>query len=195
MQHIQAAQLISLQSSSQVLYVGHYEGVIPGHPVCNTAGGPRHLIALKVFDSHVSSAGTSNLPWEECNSELAILHRIAHIASQHQQFTSAPVSSAVRVLGLTSVQGRPALVMERALSDARGSQLFTTNHMLCPSPGWRGWPEASDWWECCQRPRSSHYGTCPSGLHLWALRVIAHDVLRALLVVHAAQARSASPDI
>ena len=121
-----------------------------------------------------------------------MLHRIAHVAKQQRQFSSSPVTGTVRVLGVTTVHGRPAMVMERALSDATRGKIFTSNQMLSPSPGWRGWPEASDWWECCPRNGSilvsdTQPAACPSGLPIWALHIIAHDVLQALVIVHAAQ--------
>eukprot|EP00892_Ulva_mutabilis_P001876 jgi/Ulvmu1/1168/UM107_0042.1 len=186
--HMQAVQLASQRPSCRVIYVGQYEGVIPGHPICNTAGGARHLVALKVFDQEAMLSDTPNHPWDLCNAELSILHRVAHANMQRQLLSPSPVTSAVAVLGITSVQGRPAIVMERALSDATSSQLFTSNEVLSPSSGWRGWPEASDWWECSRIGRTvTPTNMCPSGLPIWALSLVAHDVLQGLLVVHAAQ--------
>lgn len=174
--------------SSGVIYIGCYEGTIPGHAVCNTARGARHLVALKVFDSNQQSVDTLHLPWDLCNTQLAILHRIAYISRKRQRYLSpgSPLSAIVGVLGVTSVQGRPAFVMEQALTDATPQHIFATNEIQSPSSGWRGWPAACEWWECCD----DHTRRCPSHLPVWALRIIAHDMARALAAIHEAQARS-----
>lgn len=189
---MQATQLVSQHSeSSSVIYIGCYEGNIPGHAVCNTARGARHLVALKVFDSQQQTVDTLHLPWDLCNSQLAILHRIAHVARKKQRYlpSGCALSAIVGVLGVTSVQGRPAVVMEQALTDATPHRIFASNDIQSPSSGWRGWPAACDWWECCD----DHTRRCPSHLPVWALRIIAHDVARALAAIHEAQARSAHP--
>lgn len=186
LQHVQAQRLMSQRpQSGGEIYLGCYEGSIPGHALCHTSRGSRHLIALKVFDPPHTAPDNLNLPWDLCNAQLTMLHRIAHFAAEQQLILkrSSPLSAIVCVLGVTSIKGRPTFIMERALTDASMQRIFKINDMLCPNPGWRGWPAAAEWWECCH----DNSTRCPSSVPLWALRIIAHDIAKALTILHKAQ--------